>query len=72
MKKKWYEGSKKPGVIQLCNMFRVEMAEFYREANKFRNKENKATKKNHEHIVRPCGSKALKKYNRYAWEKKYG
>ena len=29
MKKKWYEGSKEPGVVQLCNMFRVEMAGFF-------------------------------------------
>ena len=70
--KKWYEGSKEQGVIQLCNMFRVEMSEFFHEANKFRHKESRPTAKGHEHVVRPCGSKALKKYNRYAWEKKYG
>ena len=65
---KWYKDSKEPGVIQLCNMFRVEIAEFYEDANKYRNYESKATKKNHIHKHRPCGSKAMKKYARYTWE----
>jgi hypothetical protein len=69
--KKWYEDSKHQGVMQLCTMFNVQQAEYFALANKFRNTTSRATKKNHEHVVRPCGSKALKKYNRFAWDKKY-
>ena len=70
--KKWYENSSSKGVIQLCDMFNVNQAEYFALANKFRNVMNKATKKNHEHAHREAGSKALKKYNRYAWDKKNG
>ena len=65
--KKWYEDTKNPGVIFLCNMFKVELAEYYVTAEQYRNKENKATKKGHVHNHRPCGSKALKKYDRAKW-----
>ena len=65
--KKWYEGATNPGVIYMCNMFKVELAEYYVTAEQYRNKESKATKKSHEHIHRKCGSKALKKYDRAKW-----
>ena len=67
--KKWYEGSKEPGVNWLCQIFRVEVADFFREADKYRRHESRATKKGHIHRHRPSGSKAMKKYNRYAWDK---
>ena len=69
---KWYENTKEHGVAQLCGMFKVGMADFFREANKYRRHESKATKKGHIHVHRATGSKAMKKYNRYAWDKLYG
>ena len=68
--KKWYEDSKDVGVLQLCAMFNVHHADFFRLAEGYRHHETKATRKKHIHKHRPTGSKALKKYNRFAWDKK--
>lgn len=70
--KKWYEGSKEPGVIALCKLFKVELNEFYKEAEIYRKYETKATKKNHIHKHRPAGSKLMKKHSRFAWDKANG
>lgn len=64
--------NKNPGVKQLLGMYRVEMAEFFRLAQKYRNYNNKATKKNHIHIHREPGSKLLKKHDRPQWNLKNG
>ena len=66
--KKWYEDTKHPGILWLCATFKVHYATFFAEAEKYRRHESKATKKGHIHKHRPCGSKAMKKYNRFAWE----
>ena len=72
--KKWYDNNPSKGVIQLCSLFGIEKErlEFLELGRKFANETNKATKKNHIHEHRDAGSKALKKYNRWAWDKKNG